>query len=243
VNLAERVVALHRALVGRAVPHAFGGAIALAYWTLDPRATNDIDLNVFVPAEQPADALEALPDGVDQPPGTADVIVREGQIRLWWDETPVDLFFDYAELHREAAAHLRTVPFADTEIPVLGAVELAAFKSCSTARGTGPTSRRCSAPARSTSTRCARRSRRSSPRTTRATPSSMRRQGTPAPPERPARGARREAGRRRSRYFRSAEVFPRSWRAMIRSWICWVPSKMSRILASRAHFSSSSPSP
>ena len=30
---------------------------------------------------------------------------------------------------------------------------------------------------------------------------------------------------------------------MIRSWICWVPSKMSRIFASRAHFSSSSSSP
>ena len=30
---------------------------------------------------------------------------------------------------------------------------------------------------------------------------------------------------------------------MISSWICWVPSKMSRIFASRAHFSSSSSSP
>jgi hypothetical protein len=32
-------------------------------------------------------------------------------------------------------------------------------------------------------------------------------------------------------------------RAMTNIWICWVPSKMSRILESRAHFSSSSVSP
>jgi hypothetical protein len=41
----------------------------------------------------------------------------------------------------------------------------------------------------------------------------------------------------------SAEVLPSRWRAMMRSWICCVPSKMSRIFASRAHFSSSSSSP
>ena len=49
--------------------------------------------------------------------------------------------------------------------------------------------------------------------------------------------------RRPLSYFSSAEVLPSSSRAMISSWICWVPSKMSRILTSRAHFSSSSPSP
>ena len=45
------------------------------------------------------------------------------------------------------------------------------------------------------------------------------------------------------RYLSSAELLPSSWRATISSWICWVPSKMSRIFASRAHFSSSSFSP
>ena len=44
-------------------------------------------------------------------------------------------------------------------------------------------------------------------------------------------------------YLSSAELFPSSWRATISSWICWVPSKMSRIFASRAHFSSRSFSP
>jgi hypothetical protein len=129
VTLPERLVALHRALNRHRIPHAFGGAIALAYWTLDPRATSDIDVNVFLPATDSARALRALPQDVAQPPGTAEAIARDGQIRLWWDETPLDLFFDYVPLHDEAARNRRTVPFANTRIPVLGPTELAAFKA------------------------------------------------------------------------------------------------------------------
>jgi hypothetical protein len=128
VTLPERVIALHRGLARKRIPHAFGGAIALAYWTLDPRGTSDIDLNVFVPAGESAGALDALPDGVGRPEGTVEAIAKDGQIRLWWDETPIDLFFDYVPVHADAARHARTVPFADTRIPVLGPVELAVFK-------------------------------------------------------------------------------------------------------------------
>ena len=128
MTLPERLVALHRALAKRRVPHAFGGAIALAYWTLDPRGTSDIDVNVFVPAEDAERVLRALPEGIGQPDGTADAIARDGQIRLWWDETPVDLFFDYVPVHAEAARNRRRVPFEGTRIPVLGPTELAVFK-------------------------------------------------------------------------------------------------------------------
>ena len=129
MTLAERLVALHRSLARRRIPHAFGGAIALAYWTLDPRGTSDIDVNLFVPAHEAARALRALPEGIAQPSGTAEAIAREGQVRLWWDQTPVDLFFDYEPVHADAARHRRTVPFSGTRIPVLGPVELAVFKA------------------------------------------------------------------------------------------------------------------
>ena len=128
MTLPERLVELHRALSRRRIPHAFGGAIALAYWTLDPRGTNDIDVNVFVPASDAARVLRALPDGVAQPTGTEEAIARDGQIRLWWDETPVDLFFDYVPVHADAKHNRRTVPFAGTRIPILGPTELAVFK-------------------------------------------------------------------------------------------------------------------
>ena len=94
MTLPERVVALHRALSRKNIPHAFGGAVALAYCTLDPRGTSYIDLNLFVPAEEAATGLAALPEGVDQPPGTEEAIARDCQIRLWWDDTPIYLFFD-----------------------------------------------------------------------------------------------------------------------------------------------------
>ena len=128
MHLADRIVHLHRSLADGQVPHAFGGAIALAYWTLDPRGTNDIDCNLFVPAADPGPALDALPEGIARPPGIDATIARDGQLRLWWDDTPVDLFFDYAPVHKQAARNARAVTFRDTEIPILGPVELVTFK-------------------------------------------------------------------------------------------------------------------
>lgn len=129
MTLAERLLELHRALRAAAIPHAFGGAIALAYWTLDPRGTSDIDLNIFVPAGEAAGALAILPAGVSRPEGTVEAVARDGQIRLWWDDTPVDLFFDYEPVHAAAARNSQTVAFSGSEIPVLGPIELAAFKA------------------------------------------------------------------------------------------------------------------
>jgi len=129
MTLPERLVELHEALAAEELPHAFGGAIALAYWTLDPRGTSDIDVNIFVPAVDCAAALRALPAGIAQPAETAAVIHRDGQTRLWWDETPVDLFFDNVPVHADAAQHRRTVPFAGTQIPILGPIELGVFKA------------------------------------------------------------------------------------------------------------------
>lgn len=128
MTLAERIVELHRALARRGVPHAFGGAIALAYWTGDPRATSDVDLNLFVAASDAHRGLSALPSGVAVPRNTAETVARDGQVRLWWERTPVDLFFDYAPIHTQAAEHHRIVPFASIRIPVLGPTELAVFK-------------------------------------------------------------------------------------------------------------------
>lgn len=127
--LADRLLAVHRALHRARLPHAFGGAIALAYCTLDPRGTSDIDVNVFVPASDYQRVLDALPDDVKRTPDDVTALARDGQARLWWDETPVDLFLDYAPVHADAAANRRIVQFEGTEIPVLGPVELAVFKA------------------------------------------------------------------------------------------------------------------
>ncbi|MGZ5313989.1 MAG: hypothetical protein ACXWEA_07265 [Solirubrobacterales bacterium] len=114
-----------------AINHAFGGAIALAYWTEEPRGTRDIDVNLFVPAADPDAALAALPAGVKRSSRSAAAAKRDGQVRLWWADTPVDLFFDYAPIHRDAERDLRIVPYEGIEIPVLGPLELAVFKAMS----------------------------------------------------------------------------------------------------------------
>ena len=63
-SLSDKVEAIHRALSQAKIPHAFGGALALAYYT-EPRATIDIDINVFVtPSEGGAVQAALAPLGV-----------------------------------------------------------------------------------------------------------------------------------------------------------------------------------
>ena len=125
-SLPERVVAVDRALAG--VPHAFGGALALAYWA-EPRATIDIDVNVFVPSDRREEVLGPLAAlGVDTGEAPA-TIARDGQARVWWDGTPIDLFFSYDAFHDAADRAAVEVPFADTTIRVLSAEHLAVCKA------------------------------------------------------------------------------------------------------------------
>lgn len=127
--LAERLLAVHRTLAGGGVPHAFGGAIALAYCTNEPRGTRDLDVNVFVDPAGAGEVFALLPDGVRVRPADRRAVARDGQVRLWWDDTPVDLFFDVHDFHRQARYGVRHVPFADQLIPVLGCTELVVFKA------------------------------------------------------------------------------------------------------------------
>lgn len=126
-TLADKVVATTTAL--RRVPHAFGGALALAYYA-EPRATIDIDLNLFVGADRFADVAGPLRRlGVDiADPAIDEVVQRDGQVRVFWDETPLDLFFQYDPFHEAAAARRTSVPFADTEIPILAVEHLVVCK-------------------------------------------------------------------------------------------------------------------
>ena len=63
-ELVEKLLAIHEALKAGSLPHAFGGAIALAYCVQEPRGTRDLDVNIFVDAEKAAEVLAALPEGV-----------------------------------------------------------------------------------------------------------------------------------------------------------------------------------
>jgi hypothetical protein len=128
-TLVEKVLALDVALEELDVPHAFGGALALAFHIAEPRATRDIDLNIFVSVENARPTLDALPAGVAWSDDDLAEISRNGQVRVFWDDTPVDLFFDTHAFHESAATHTERVPFAGREIPILAADDLAVFKA------------------------------------------------------------------------------------------------------------------
>lgn len=127
--LAERLLAVDAALDRAGVPHAFGGAIALAYCTLEPRGTRDIDVNVFVGLDRVDGVLSAMPDGVARRPADAARARRDGQVRLMWGDTPIDVFFATHEFHRYAERGVVRVPFDGATIAVLGCDALAVFKA------------------------------------------------------------------------------------------------------------------
>lgn len=127
LTLADRILAIHEALTS--TPHAFGGAIALAYYA-EPRATIDIDLNVFVPATRYAGVAAALGHiGVATDDGEiARLVDRDGQARVFWDATPIDLFFAYDPFHDAAGRGRIKVPFGRSTIPILAVEHLIVCK-------------------------------------------------------------------------------------------------------------------
>jgi hypothetical protein len=129
-GLASRIVRLHAALDGAALPHAFGGALALAFCTEDPRGTKDIDVNVFIGVDRVDELVDALPPGIEVTEVHRLQLARDGQARLWWDTTPVDVFLSNHPFHDHAEASTRRVPFGDVaELPVLSCADLAVFKA------------------------------------------------------------------------------------------------------------------
>jgi hypothetical protein len=127
--LGERLLAIHDALMSAELPHAFGGAIALAYCTQEPRGTRDLDVNVFVDPGRAGEALSALPDPVEFTDADVAAAVRDGQVRVWWEDTPIDVFLDVHRFHAEAADGVRSVTFEGRTIPVLDCTALVVFKA------------------------------------------------------------------------------------------------------------------
>jgi hypothetical protein len=127
-SLPEKIVAIHEQLTRSKTPHAFGGALALAYYA-EPRATIDVDLNLFVAPSSYPDierdlAKIGIGDAVD-----LQAVERDGQCRLRWGDTPIDLFFAYDALHDAMRRARRSEPFGETRIPVLAPEHLLVCKA------------------------------------------------------------------------------------------------------------------
>jgi len=127
-SLPEKLVALDEALRDDELPHAFGGAIALAYYG-EPRVTVDLDCNVFLtPDHVDAVARALAPLGVEFPVDRTRVLA-DSQLRVMWGRTPLDFFFSYDPFHDAMQAGVRQVPFGDVAIPILGPEHLVVCKA------------------------------------------------------------------------------------------------------------------
>lgn len=129
MKLAEQVVGLHQALGDAGIPHAFGGALALAWCTQQARGTIDIDVNLFVGIDEIDRALAALPKGISITEASRRELEADGQSRLWWDATPVDVFFNTTPFHEAAASRARFEQFGGAAVPFLACRDLAVFKA------------------------------------------------------------------------------------------------------------------
>jgi hypothetical protein len=128
-DLVNRILALHAALKSAQLPHAFGGALALAWCTERARGTIDIDVNVLIPDTEYQRALDALPVDVKVTAADRKILKRDGQVRLWWHKTPVDLFLNSTEFHADIALRIRWESFGGQSVPFLSCYDLAVFKA------------------------------------------------------------------------------------------------------------------
>jgi hypothetical protein len=131
MNLVELVLATHDALNRNGRAHAFGGALALAYYA-EPRATLDVDVNVFVPVTQLDDVVAELASVGLAPERPSGEWLPVSGIRLLQAHgaAPVDLFPSLSEAYVGIAGRTRTMPFGQDgiELPFLSAEDLVAFK-------------------------------------------------------------------------------------------------------------------
>jgi hypothetical protein len=128
-SLPLKIVAVHDALAKAGLAHAFGGALALAWCTQRARGTIDIDVNIFVSADRADDVLAALPGEVARTDVERRQLLEDGQARLWWDNTPIDVFLDTTPFHHETARRVRWETFGGRELPFLACRDVAVFKA------------------------------------------------------------------------------------------------------------------
>lgn len=111
------------------VPHAIGGALALGVWGF-PRATNDVDLDVFVRADdlEPVLSLfERQGFGVDKGAAIASARSR-GDFKLWCEGMRIDVFIASIPFYDSVQRRVRQAPLEGRPAAFLSPEDLVVFK-------------------------------------------------------------------------------------------------------------------
>lgn len=123
-------VAVHDHLEAAGLPHAFGGALALGY-VAEPRGTVDIDVNVFVTAEEIGSIADAVgPLGYRRPLGGDATAIAGIRFDHAVEPFPLDVFVSLDDRYEEIARRVERHPFGrgDDLLPFLSAEDLCIFK-------------------------------------------------------------------------------------------------------------------
>lgn len=111
------------------IPYALGGALAYGIWAI-PRATVDVDINVFASDEELPrvfDALESLGIEVDRALA-AQAAAARGMFVVRWGRYRIDIFTPSIPFSDEAARTRRTHEIEGQRVTFLSAEALAVFK-------------------------------------------------------------------------------------------------------------------
>ncbi len=122
-------IAIAKAFDAHRVPYAIGGALAYGYWAV-PRATLDIDVNVFVPRDGLAPVLAALDSlGIVVPAqrAQADSDAR-GMFTASFGEFRVDVFTPSIDFSWEAQRTRHKATVDGYDLWFLSAETIAVFK-------------------------------------------------------------------------------------------------------------------
>lgn len=129
-DLGDQLLAVHARLDELGVPHAFGGAIALAYHVRQPRGTADLDVNLAIDEPDTARVLAGLGDLAASTDHDRATLVATGFVRLFLaGHVPLDLFVPQHEFHADLQAHAEPAPFRSAEIPIVSATHLTVLKA------------------------------------------------------------------------------------------------------------------
>lgn len=128
-TLLDQILAIHRHLDTAELPHALGGALALAMYTDSPRAASVIDVNITVGSDSLSRVLDALPSAVVPPVDVAVRAVADDQFRAWWGNTPVDVFLHASEFHTLMNQRVEFHTLARVAMPFICADDLAVLKA------------------------------------------------------------------------------------------------------------------
>ena len=84
---------------------------------------------MFVAEADAALLRSALPSGVALSDSDIARLEDDGQVRVWWGDTPVDIFLNSTPLHESAAARTRWERLGRIRMPFLSCLDTAIFKA------------------------------------------------------------------------------------------------------------------